>query len=185
MTATSLKRVLDQLLETGLISRQQFQELSDRKNPDDTLPSVAGITRRLVEAGALTPYQAGYISDGNPERLVIDEYVLVDLLGSGGMGEVYLARHRIMQREVAIKLLVPRSAELIESIERFKREARAAAKLSHPNVVTALDAGVHNNQYYLVMEYVKGQNLGNLIRTQGAVRLDRALDFSIQARPGD
>lgn len=184
MTATSLKRVLDQLLETGLISRQQFQELSDRKNPDDTLPSVAGITRRLVEAGALTPYQAGYISDGNPERLVIDEYVLVDLLGSGGMGEVYLARHRIMQREVAIKLLVPRSAELIESIERFKREARAAAKLSHPNVVTALDAGVHNNQYYLVMEYVKGQNLGNLIRTQGAVRLDRALDFSIQAGQG-
>ena len=149
MAVSSLKQMLDRLLETGLISDQQFRELGERKNPDDTLPSVAGVTRRLVENGVLTQYQAGHISDGNPERLVIDDYVLVDLLGSGGMGEVYLARHRMMQREVAIKLLVPRSAERIESIERFKREARAAAKLSHPNVVTALDAGVRNNQYYL------------------------------------
>ena len=90
----------------------------------------------------------------------------------------------MMQREVAIKLLMPRSAESTESIERFKREARAAAKLSHPNVVTALDAGVYNNQYYLVMEYVKGQSLGDIVKTQGAVRLDRALDFVIQAGQG-
>lgn len=184
MAVSSLKQVLDRLLESGLISEQQFRELSERKNPDDTVPSLMGVTRRLVENGVLTQFQAGQISDGNPERLVIDEYVLVDLLGSGGMGEVCLARHRIMQREVAIKLLVPRSAESAESVERFKREARAAARLSHPNVVTALDAGVYNNQYYLVMEYVKGQSLGDIVKTQGAVRLDRALDFTIQAGQG-
>jgi serine/threonine protein kinase len=184
MAVSSLKQMLDRLLETGLISDQQFRELGERKNPDDTLPSLTGVTRRLVDNGVLTQFQAGQICDGDPERLVIDEYVLVDLLGSGGMGEVCLARHRIMQRDVAIKLLVPRSVESAESVERFKREARAAAKLSHPNVVTALDAGVFNNQYYLVMEYVKGQSLGEIIKTQGAVRLDRALDFTIQAGQG-
>ena len=184
MAVSSLKKMLDQLLETGLISDQQFRELSERRNPDDTLPSITGVTRRLVDNGVLTQFQAAQISDGNPEKLVIDEYILVDLLGAGGMGEVCLARHRIMQREVAIKLLVPRSADSAESVERFKREARAAAKLSHPNVVTALDAGVFNNQYYLVMEYVRGQSLGDIIKTQGAVRLDRALDFTIQAGQG-
>ena len=184
MAVSSLKHMLDRLLETGLISDQQFRELGERRNPDDTLPSITGVTRRLVDNGVLTQFQAGQISDGNPEKLVIDEYVLVDLLGAGGMGEVYLARHRMMQREVAIKLLIPRSAESSESVERFKREARAAAKLSHPNVVTALDAGVYNNQYYLVMEYVRGQSLGDIVKTQGSVRLDRALDLTIQAGQG-
>ena len=184
MAVSSLKQMLDRLLETGLISDQQFLELGERKKPDDTLPSIAGVTRRLVDNGVLTQFQANRITEDNPERLVIDEYVLVDVLGAGGMGEVCLARHRMMQREVAIKLLIPRSAESTESIERFKREARAAARLSHPNVVTALDAGVCNNQYYLVMEYVKGQSLGDIVKTQGAVRLDRALDFVIQAGQG-
>jgi serine/threonine protein kinase len=184
MAVSSLKQMLDRLLETGLISHEQFQELGGRKNPEDTLPSVAGVARRLVDKGVLTQFQASHISDGNPERLVVDDYVLVEMLGSGGMGEVYLARHRIMQRYVAIKLLVPRSAERIESIERFKREARAAAKLSHPNIVTALDAGIYNGQYYLVMEYVKGQSLGDIVKTQGAVRLNRALDLTIQAGQG-
>ncbi len=176
--------MLDRLVETGLISKNQFQELRERKNPDDTLPSVAGVTRRLVSRGVLTEFQAEQLSDGEPDRLVIGEYILVDVLGSGGMGEVYLARHRMMQREVAIKLLVPRSSEVIESIERFKREVRAAARLTHPNVVTALDAGVRDKQYYLVMECVKGRNLAYLVKSQGAIRLDRALDYTIQAGQG-
>jgi|GEM_PF-1619113 len=184
MAVSSLKQMLDRLLETGLISDQQFRELAERKNPDDTLPSIAGVTRRLVDEKVLTPFQADRISDGKPEELVIDEYVLVDVLGSGGMGEVCLARHRFMHREVAIKLLVPGSAAKIESIERFKREAQVAAKLDHSNVVRALDAGVYNNQYYLVMEYVRGKSLGEIVKGQGAVRLDRALDFTIQAGQG-
>lgn len=184
MTVSSLERVLDQLLKTGLISKRDFRELRERQNPDDTLPSVAGVTRKLVTSGVLTQFQADQLCDGQSERLVLGEYVLIDLLGTGGMGEVYLARHQMMEREVAIKLLVPKSSELIESVERFKREVRAAARLSHPNIVSALDAGVRDGQYYLVMEYVRGRNLSMLVKSRGTVRLDRALDYVIQAGQG-
>src|SRR4051794_13481897 len=90
------------------------------------------------------------------DDVIGDRYVLERPLGEGGMGTVYLARHRLTGRRVALKWVVTRDAVMRE---RLLREARAMALLAHPNVVGVLDAGEQGQAVFLVMEYVNGQNL--------------------------
>ena len=90
------------------------------------------------------------------EGLIAERYELSHLLGVGGMGRVYLARDRSLSREVALKVLEDRHAENPEFVERFRREAKAAASLSHPNMVAVYDAGEDGETPYIAMEYVPG-----------------------------
>ncbi len=114
----------------------------------------------------------------------IGEYSILERIGSGGMGTVYKAIHRRMQRVVAIKLLRPEYAGDARFRERFSREVRAAAKLSHPNIVTAFDAGEFRGTPYLVSEFFDTQNLSQLIRDAGPLPVAEALDIVIQAAHG-
>ena len=95
------------------------------------------------------------------------QYEIVRLLGRGGMGAVYLARERALERAVAIKLLPPGLAADAESRERFKREARTAAKLAHPNIVPLHTIGDVDGMLYFVMGFVRGESLGERMRRQG------------------
>src|SRR5436190_902936 len=103
--------------------------------------SPALLAEWLVDQGILTPFQSSALLEGRGQRLVLGEYVLLDLIGVGGMGQVYKARHRRMDRVVALKVLAGEIVANSEAIKRFQREVRAAAKLEHPHVVTAYDAG--------------------------------------------
>src|SRR6187399_1421176 len=106
------------------------------------------------------PEQDPYIG-----RVLDEKYQLERLLGRGGMGAVYLATHLGTERYVALKLITPQFMRNEEFVERFKREARAAGRLRHPNVVDVTDFGfapVGNQRIaYLVMEYLDGSNLGD------------------------
>lgn len=109
---------------------------------------------------------------------------IVEKLGAGGMGAVYLAKHQTLGREVALKLLPPEFTQHKEYVERFLREARAAAQLKHPNVVQVYDAGEQAGQFYISMEFVKGKSLGHLQREKGPLDEATALRFLQQAALG-
>lgn len=140
--------------------------------------------RELVRSGLLTLFQADAIYRGRPHNLVLGEYVLLDKIGEGGMGKVFKAVHRRMDRMVALKILLPRMTASPDAMERFHREVKAAAKLVHPNIVTAYDAGDAAGVHYLVMEFVEGTDLAKLVIKEGALPLDKSVDYTLQAATG-
>jgi serine/threonine protein kinase/tetratricopeptide (TPR) repeat protein len=111
-------------------------------------------------------------------------YRLMRLLGSGGMGSVYLAEHRVLGRRVALKVINPELLSDPNALERFRSEARAAACLSHPNVVTVYDAETAGDGHFLVMEYVAGTDLARLVAKCGPLPVEAACDYVAQAALG-
>lgn len=119
-----------------------------------------------------------------PRQPVIGEYALLRRIGSGGNGRVFKARHRQMERLVALKMLSSGTMRDPEAVKRFRREMKAAAKLFHPNIVTAFDAGEHSGVHYLVMEYIDGLSLSAMVERHGPVTIERAVDYVLQAASG-
>ncbi|MCX8023739.1 MAG: protein kinase, partial [Thermanaerothrix sp.] len=113
-------------------------------------------------------------------------YRLLRVIGSGGMALVYLAHDKTLDRQVAVKVLREPFSRETGFRERFQNEARAAANLSHPNIVTVYDFGYDENTaaLYLVMEYVKGQDLKSLLKERGPLPFDQAVRLVIQAARG-
>lgn len=114
------------------------------------------------------------------DSLLADRYRISRILGSGGMAEVYLARDCKLDRDVALKLLPHRYACDLESVERFRREAGAAARLNHPNVVQVYDWGEAGGTYYISMEYVPGCSLKEIIRREGPLPPQRIVALTAQ-----
>jgi tRNA A-37 threonylcarbamoyl transferase component Bud32 len=136
---------------------------------------------------ALAPAESGCpeIPDALPPELVRHErYRVVRLLGVGGMGAVYEAEHRVMRRPVALKVIKRAYTASAAARERFRREVRTAARLSHPNIVTTHDAEDAGETHFLVMEYVEGTDLGRLVQEGGPLPVDRACDYVRQAALG-
>src|SRR5215217_6025113 len=110
-----------------------------------------------------------------------DRYRLIKQIGSGGMAEVYLAYDEVLEREVAFKVLDRKHAENREAIERFRREARSAASLHHPDIVSIHDRGeTEDGTYYIVMEYMEGGTLEALIQQNGPLSPERATEAALQ-----
>ena len=115
---------------------------------------------------------------------IAGRYELEELAGTGGMSSVYRARDTLLERHVALKLLHEYHGADAESIERFRREARAVAQLSHPNIVTVIDRGEDGDRQFIVFEYVDGENLKELVAREGALPVRRALELAIQVGEG-
>ncbi|ADV62738.1 serine/threonine protein kinase [Isosphaera pallida ATCC 43644] len=148
---------------------------------DDPLEATL---RELQRRGWLTPYQARLIVEGRMSELALDDYIILDELGRGGMGRVYKAQHRLMKRVVALKTLYSNLFESELAVRRFLTEVEALSRIQHPNVVTAFDARRHGESFYLVMEYVDGINLQDLVKSQGPRRAPQAVHFLLQAARG-
>ncbi len=181
MTFDSASTFLKSLREHGLIGDRQFDELSAAF--EDSTPPLA-IAESLRERGLLTPYQVSRLNEGKGRELVLDRYVLLRPLGEGGMGQVFKARHQKMDRVVALKVIKPDRLSSRHAVERFEREIRAVANLSHPNIIQAYDAGEEGETHYFVMEYVDGIDLGNLIKRDRRLPVAQACDYVRQAALG-
>jgi serine/threonine-protein kinase len=135
------------------------------------------IARDLVARGLLTRFQAEQLLAGRTGGFVVGPYRILEQLGQGGMGRVFKAEHRLLGRTVALKVLSPRLLRSGKARQFFLREVRAAARLSHPHIVTAFDASRAGDRYYLVMEYVAGPNLDQLVRGRGPLPVGQACEF--------
>ena len=114
------------------------------------------------------------------EQVVDSRYRLERRIGSGGMADVWLAQDLQLGRRVALKLLHRRFAEDEEFVERFRREASAAAGLQHPHVVAVYDRGAWDGTYYIAMEFLEGRSLKQIIREEGPLESGRAIDIAVQ-----
>ena len=180
----SLDEFIRSLSECGLMAAEEVREFIDAF-PHDIRPATAEqLAREMVGNGRLSKFQAQAVYQRKSLILVMGNYVLQERIGRGGMGEVFKAKHQKMDRIVALKILSPAAMKSPGAVKRFQREAKAAAKLTHPNIVTAHDAGEDHGMHFLVTEYVDGENLAAIVRQYGAVSLGKAVDYTLQAARG-
>lgn len=124
------------------------------------------------------------MEDSTEKELLNDRYQLVRSLGKGGMAEVYLARDLMLERDVALKILRQDFSGDDDFRERFRQEAKAAANLSHANIVTVHDFGLDENRLFIVMEYVPGDDLNTIIKKRGRFDIDEGVSLIVQACAG-
>jgi len=117
-------------------------------------------------------------------EIVAGRYELEELVGAGGMSSVFKARDTLLERHVALKILHPHFTEDEQYVERFRREARAVASLSHPNIVTILDRGEDEGRQFIVFELVEGQTLADVLHEEGRLPVRRALEIAMQVARG-
>jgi serine/threonine protein kinase len=153
------------------------------QQPDNTLVALAreAATLGFQAAKAPSSQDANEIPAGLKNH---PRYRVIESIGVGGMGSVYKAEHRMMQRLVALKIIHPRLLANREAVERFHREMRVAAKLAHPNIVVSYDADQAGDLHFLVMEYVQGESLDERIAKQGPASVTEACDWIRQAALG-
>ncbi len=181
VTPTSVADFIELVRKSGILREEQLSALAAESLPAEPQQ----LARRLQERGWLTEFQARQLLCGRYKGFRFGPYVVQDLLGRGGMGAVYLAEHVELHRKVAIKVLVPAQGDDQRvALERFLREARAAAALDHPNIVRLFDVGRHNNVPYLVMEYVPGETLQQVLEREGAIPYLQAVEYIAQAAAG-
>ncbi|MGQ9504816.1 MAG: serine/threonine-protein kinase [Thermogutta sp.] len=170
-------------LVSGLLTQEQLDEAWRvlRAKPAqqlDEVPIEERLAQQLVELGYLNPWQAKQLLEGRT-KFTLGTYKIVDSIGRGGMGQVFKGEHTLLGRVVAVKVL-PRHKSSPQAVESFLREIRAQARLDHPNLVRAYDAGVDGNVVYLVTEYVPGVDLRKLIRQRGPLRMHAAASIISQ-----
>jgi formylglycine-generating enzyme required for sulfatase activity/tRNA A-37 threonylcarbamoyl transferase component Bud32 len=170
-------------LDSGIIS-PDFATSHAAASAATDKEDARSISDSLVASGRLTAYQAREIGSGRAAGLVLGPYVLLDLVGSGGMGAVYRAEHRTMRRIVALKVIKGHRLSNADSVQRFTREVQASARLEHPNIVTAFDAGEASGTHYLVMQFVEGRTLADVVKEHGPQPVGRVLDWILQAARG-
>src|SRR5262245_5232158 len=182
----TVAELLELIQKSGVIDDARLsgylQQLQSAGAPLPTEPSkFAGL---LIRDGLLTYFQAEQFLLGKWKRFQIGKYKVLERLGAGGMGQVFLCEHKLMRRRVAVKVLPTAKAEDPSSLERFYREARAVAALDHPNIVRAYDIDQDDNLHFLVMEYVDGSSLQEIVKKVGPMDPIRAAHYMSQSAAG-
>jgi serine/threonine protein kinase len=178
--ALSAEQLLDALRASRLFPAYQFEAILAARPHG----SAGAWAMTLVERGLLTAFQAEELLAGRGDLLVIGPYRILDPIGAGGMGRVYKAEHPLMKRVVAIKVLADHLVHDAEALRQFHREVEVAARLAHPNIVTAYDAAEWNDLHYFVMEYVDGNDLGRRVEQEGPLPVPLACEYIRQAALG-
>lgn len=172
--------------KSGLLERESVETCRSNWTRAGSEPSSPkDFADALIREGLLTHFQAEKLIAGRWRGfLIAGKYRLLERLGAGGMGAVYLCEHIRMGRKVALKILPVQQAEDQASLERFYREARAVARLDHPNIVRAHDIDQDDKLHFIVLEFVDGCNLHDFIRKNGTISFERAAHYIRQAALG-
>jgi serine/threonine protein kinase len=183
-TPATAEQLLELVSKSGLVDPPRLQEYA-RRRAGAAPATPAELADALVREGLLTHFQADQLLGGHFRNFTLSgKYKVLWPLGSGGMGQVFLCEHAVMRRRVAVKLLPPGQTGDAAAVERFHREARAVARLHHPNIVTAHDADRDGNLHFLVMAYIEGPNLREVVKQHGPLPWAQAADYVRQAALG-
>jgi serine/threonine protein kinase len=187
MPEVTTHKLVDLIKRSGLVEAERLDAFLE------TIASTAGgdlgddseqIAKRFVDAGLITRWQADKLLAGKHRGFTLGKYKLLSQIGKGGMSSVYLAEHVLMRRRVAIKVLPRDRVKDTSYLERFRLEARAVAKLDDPNIVRAYDIDNDGDTHYIVMEYVDGKDLHQLVAEHGAMDYETAADYIAQVSKG-
>ncbi len=187
MAKVRVEKFLESVQRSKLVEFDQFQRvLADiRRQASAEQKQDAGyLADGLIQAGLLTRWQCDKLLDGKHKGFFLGKYKLLGHLGTGGMSSVYLAEHVLMQRRVAIKVLPQTRVEDSSYLARFHLEAQAAAALDHRNIVRAYDVDNWEKTHYIVMEYVEGRDLQNIVKDSGPLDYYLAANYIAQAAAG-
>jgi serine/threonine protein kinase len=181
----SVDEFLNLLRRSGLVAAPLLEAyLQLLRNKEIAPPTAIDFGRQMIADGLLTIFQAKQILQGRHRGFFIGKYRLLEPLGAGGMSHVFLAQHVNMAHRVAIKILPSNLARDQESLARFFQEARASAALQHPNIVRAHDIDREGDNYYIVMDFVDGVSLHDLVQRRGPLEHRRAATCVAQAAFG-
>ena len=186
MSKAVAQSFLDLVKRSQLVEEDQLAKfLENYQKRDGELPErQEAVAEALIEAELITEWQAEKLLAGKHRGFILGKYKLLGQLGRGGMSTVYLAEHIVMRARRAIKVLPRNRVEDSTYLERFRIEARAAAKLDDPHIVRAYDIDQEGDTHFLVMEYVSGKDLHVLVKDQGPIDFYAAADYIAQAARG-
>ena len=182
--ALSSEQFLRQVVASELLTAEDIAAIVAALPEERRAGDGEQMARELVRQKKLTRYQAEQIYAGKGKTLVLGNYVVLDKLGQGGMGVVLKAEHKRLKRLVALKVMSASIVKTPDALKRFHREVEAAAKLRHPNVVATDDADEAKGTHFLVMEYVEGTDLSALVKKQGTLSVEQAVQCIIQTAQG-
>jgi serine/threonine protein kinase len=182
----TVEQFVETLQHSGLFDKQALATIRKRfTDSSHVRAEPAELARSLIRDGLLTEFQAKLLLAGRRRGFLLrDRYKVLDQLGSGGMATVYLCEDIVQRRKVALKVLPPRQAADPVALERFRREARAVSVLNHPNIVCAYEMCQDAELHFLVLEYVEGISLQDLVQKEGPLAPNRAADCICQAAAG-
>jgi eukaryotic-like serine/threonine-protein kinase len=179
----STSEFLAALEGSGILPDAKCREVQSRFVRRADSVDTLSLAHQLINEGTLTQFQARRLLRGK-KRLDFGRYVLVDHIGQGGRGRVFKARHRLMDRVVALKVILPDNAMSESVVARFFREMKIVGLMEDPNVVRAIDADVHEGSPYIVMEYLEGDDLERVLARRGPLPPEKVVEYMAQAARG-
>ncbi|MFM9116379.1 MAG: serine/threonine protein kinase [Planctomycetota bacterium] len=189
MSKLPVKHFLELVRKSGLVEEPRLLDALTNLEaqhggqvPDD----AEVLAEHLIALGLITPWHRDKLYDRKYRGFFLGKYKLLGHLGTGGMSSVYLAEHRLMKQQRAIKVLPKSRVDDTSYLARFHREARATANLNHPNIVRTYDVDNEGDTHYIVMEYVSGQDLSTMVKEGGKdlMPYETVADVIIQASEG-
>ncbi len=177
----ALETFLSQLSSSGIVPEEKLKVVVSKKA---SFADGEALARDMIKSRLLTKYQAEQILGGRGKSLTMGKYQILEKIGAGGMGQVYKAFHSSTERIVAIKVILGKGKINPEVVKRFEREVKAAAKLVHSNIITVFDADQADGRIFMVMEYIKGDDLGGILRKKGQLSVSEVVDYILQAARG-
>ncbi len=162
---TGLDVFLADVKKSGLVKKADLERVASTLGPGLEDDAAVRLARALIQNGRLTTYQARKILSGATRGFILGGYRILNALGEGGMGKVYLASHEQTGDKVAIKVLPPQKArEEANALLRFRREMDLSRRASHPNLARTLDVGSDGDVHFMVLEYIPGESLYDAVK---------------------
>ncbi|MFZ4611982.1 MAG: protein kinase domain-containing protein, partial [Gemmataceae bacterium] len=177
----ALETFLSQLSSSGIVPEEKLKVVVSKKAG---FADGEALARDMIKSRLLTKYQAEQILGGRGKSLTMGKYQILEKIGAGGMGQVYKAFHSSTERIVAIKVILGKGKIEPEVVKRFEREVKAAARLVHSNIITVFDADQADGKIFMVMEYIDGDDLGEILRKKGQLSVSEVVDYMIQTAKG-
>lgn len=182
---SSVEELLQLIRKSGMVDEPKLSNYLQRRQLTRGLPpDPRELADDLVTDGIITYFQSEQFLLGKWRGFTIGKFKLLERVGVGGMGQVFLCEHMYMKKRVAVKVLPPAKADQPAALGRFYREARAAGSLDHANIVRTHDIDQDGNLHFIVMDYIDGPNLLDTVKKFGAMDVNRAVSYIKQAAQG-